>query len=101
MAGSTWAARSRSRTSHFRRFPATSFISATTTALSAFDSDGEPTAGVARRLPFQVVGFLMDDQAAADDRVGAVKGEVSVVQVIRDIAARAGLDVAQVADVPL
>ena len=67
----------------------------------ADDADREPAAGVASGLRFQVVCLLMDDQAAADDRVRTMKAQVGVFQVIDNVAAGAGLDVAQVADVPL
>ena len=43
----------------------------------------------------------MDDQAAADDRVRAVEAEYVVIQVEGGVAVGIGLDVAQVADVPL
>ena len=67
----------------------------------ADDADGEPAAGVAGGLGLQVVGLLMDDQAAADDRVSAVEAQMCVIQVEGGIAVRVGRDVAQVADVPL
>ena len=41
----------------------------------ANDANRESAAGVAGWLSFQIVDFLMDDQTAADDRVGAVKAE--------------------------
>jgi hypothetical protein len=53
----------------------------------ANNADREPAAGVAGWLSFQIVDFLMDDQTAADDRVGAVKAEMGIVQVICDVTA--------------
>ena len=53
----------------------------------ANDTNGKPAAGVAGWLSFQIIYFLMDDQTAADDRVGAVKAEMGIVQVIRDVTA--------------
>jgi hypothetical protein len=47
----------------------------------ANDANRESAAGVTwRLLSLQIVGFLMDDQTTADDRVGAVKAEMSVFQ---------------------
>src|SRR4051794_35954546 len=66
----------------------------------ADDADGEAAAGVAGGLA-EVVGLLVDDDAAAEDRGRAAEADGGVVQVEGGVALAIGLDVAEVADVAL
>src|SRR3954447_16424212 len=66
----------------------------------ADDADGDPAAGVAGGLA-EVIGLLVDDDAAAEDRGRAAEAEGGVHQVEGGVPLAVGLEVAEVADVTL
>ena len=52
----------------------------------ADDPAGDAAAGVAGGLGFEVVGLLVDDEAAADDRGRAFEAELSIDRVVGGMA---------------
>src|SRR5208337_4892653 len=67
----------------------------------ADDTDGDTPAGVAGRLRLEVVGFLVNDQATADDRRGTVEAEARIIEIDGGFAVRVGRDVAQITNMAL
>ena len=65
----------------------------------ADDPDGDAAASVADGLAV-IIGLFVDDETAADDRVGAVEGQAGIDEIDHGVAVLVRLDVAQVADVP-
>src|SRR5271166_5156982 len=68
---------------------------------NADDTDGDTPAGVAGRLRLEVVGFLVNDHATADDRRGTVEAEVRIIEIDGGFAVRVGRDVAQITNMAL
>ena len=66
----------------------------------ADNPNGNTATGVAHGLAV-IIGLFVDDETAADDRVSTVEAQMGINQIDHGVAVFVGLDVAQVADVPL